>query len=35
MEDSDRNKIPDMPEFAALKTPSAFVELMASAAEPL
>lgn len=31
----DRNKIPDMPEFAALKTNAAFVELMASAPKPL
>jgi tetratricopeptide (TPR) repeat protein len=31
----DRNKIPDMPEFAALKTDAAFVELMASAPKPL
>ena len=31
----DRNKIPEMPEFAALKTDAAFVELMASAPKPL
>jgi tetratricopeptide (TPR) repeat protein len=31
----DRNKIPDMPEFAALKTDAAFIELMASAPKPL
>jgi hypothetical protein len=31
----DRNKIPEMPEFATLKTDSAFVELMASAPKPL
>jgi tetratricopeptide (TPR) repeat protein len=31
----DRNKIPDMPEFATLKTDAAFVELMASAPKPL
>jgi hypothetical protein len=30
----DRNKIPDMPEFA-LKTDSAFVDLMAGAPKPL
>jgi tetratricopeptide (TPR) repeat protein len=31
----DRNKIPDMPEFATLKTDAAFIELMASAPKPL
>jgi tetratricopeptide (TPR) repeat protein len=31
----DRNKIPDMPEFAALKADPAFVELIASAPKPL
>jgi hypothetical protein len=35
MEDSDRNKIPGMPEFATLKPGSAFIELMASAPKPL
>lgn len=31
----DRNKIPEMPEFATLKTNAAFIELMASAPKPL
>jgi len=31
----DRNKIPDMPEFATLKTDAAFVELMTNAPRPL